>query len=260
MNIVVVMAVAGHDRYFYFASKSIPSFLRNCPSTDLLVFTDNVPRLRPYLALSKRLHLLDYMEHFRSTPLGTIPKRTTFDQPCTKYFDSSYNHKHVVVAALLPMAQHFVKTNLPDVDYILKIDCDAYFAGGDVMQLVKEEIERSPDYDLYLVQRTHHLMGLDGMKRPGAGFTLWAVRGRFIPEYVNRYKGHEQKTILALRPLLRTKILTRPGFHFVLPFREGQPCREYKKEDLEPFLPAYFHVHLKEQFEMLEKWFGAEEG
>jgi len=106
------------------------------------------------------------------------------------------------------------------------------------------------------VDRTDPLMGKDGMERPGVGFTLWTIDGEFMHRYLAGFTGEEQKTILIQRRNMRTRILRRPGYHFVFPFHAGQKKIAYTKEMLEPYLPAYFHVHLESEFNQLEKWFG----
>ena len=256
MNIAVAMAVAGHEKYFYFASKSIPTFLHNCPGTELLVFTDRTARIKDMAPWATRLHAIEYETYFRATPMGRIKELSTFNQKCPGYFDASYNHNHVIVAALLPMAQAWAARHLPWATHLIKIDCDAFFAGGNLMARVAEDVQADPDYDLWLVERTHPLMGRDGMGRPGVGFTMWTAGGPFIPTYIERFNGNEQSTILKLRSRVRTKLLTHPGYHFVFPFHAGQAKIAYTKEQLATVLPAYFHVHLESEFDQLESWFG----
>jgi len=171
-----------------------------------------------------------------------------------KYFD--YGHQHLLVAALLPIAERVLATDA-QYTHILKIDCDSYFAGGNVMGLVAKDISAHPDCDLFLVDRTHPLMGQNaGM--PGVGFTLWRKGGPFIPHYLERFDGVEQRTILRIwqnDEAVKTVVLKRPGFHFVLPFSKIHKKREFSREMLEPFLPAYFHVHGIDNMEKMKKWF-----
>lgn len=256
MKIVTCMSVAGHDRYFDFAKWSIPTFLHNCPRTELLVFTDRVDAIKALGKGNPRLHALDFKRQFDSVRMERVKALSKFNQSCPSYFDSSYNHNHILVAALLPMAHAYAVGHMPGVTHILKVDCDAFFAGGDLMASVEADVREAPAYDLWLVDRSHPLMGKDGMGRPGVGFTLWTVDGAFMPAYLSTFTGEEQKTILIIRRNMRTRILPRPGYHFVFPFHAGHARVAYKREQLKPFLPAYFHVHLDAEFQLLEEWFG----
>ena len=254
-NLLVTMSVAGHERYFEFADLCISSFIKNCPSTKMAVFTDRVDYLKKYNLLSKNIEILDFKTHFDQTDMINIKRQELYNMVCEDYNDPTYNHNHIFVAAVLPMAQKYAMSQ-NQIDYILKIDCDGVFAGGDLFSVLKKDIKKYPGYDLYLVQRTNPLMGFNGRKKlPGVGFTLWNKHGKFINKYNKYFEIEEQRTILNLGNKIKTKILKRPGYHFVFPFQKCQPDVEYTKEKLEEFLPAYFHVHEKKHFDMLSSWF-----
>lgn len=126
-----------------------------------------------------------------------------------------------------------------------------------MMELVREDISHSEDCDLFLVERRHPLMEFYASGKPGVGFTLWRKGSAFIPHYVGRFNGTEQLTILKIykNNVVRTKMLMRPGYHFVRPFWKN---KDVTKEMLEEFLPAYFHlhgIHGRENVKRLEEWF-----
>ena len=69
MEIAVVMCVAGDPMFFKYASYSIPSFLRNNPSTDFFAFTDKPKKMERYKAISARFNIVDirtYRENHQS--------------------------------------------------------------------------------------------------------------------------------------------------------------------------------------------------
>lgn len=258
-SILVSMSVAGHDMYFDFASYSIPSFLNNCKGVKLIVFTDNVSKLEKYKDISDNLIIADFnkafQEHKKNMP-NVIAK--SLDNDKVSYGD--YNHNHILVSSLLPMA-HYEALNMDDIQYIIKVDCDGYFAGENMIESVAKDISKVPDYDLYLVDRTHKWMGLFGKGLPGVGFTMWKKNGNFIKEYNNLFDGNEQGTIVFkcfINKKVKTNILLNPAYHFVFPFhpKHMKKKRNFVKQDLEQFLPAYFHVHKIEELQKMKLWFG----
>ena len=147
-------------------------------------------------------------------------------------------------------------------DYILKVDSDGYFAGGDMMAMVKADILSHPSIEIFMVERKHPLMAHYGGGIPGSGFTLWRIGSRFISEYRQNFTGSQQVTILNMRfsRNIFVKTLKRPGYHFVRPFWKAKTVGgEFTKEIASQFLPAYFHLHGQialEAYEKLEGWFG----
>lgn len=254
----IVVSVAGEERYFEFASYFIPSFLKNNPTTDLLVFTDNAEKIRK---ISEEPKIIDLEDCFTKHPdaVKELEKRGRSDMDMedrTRRY--GFLHHHIFVSALLPISEWHLRDN-GKYSHILKMDIDGYFAGGDMISLLKGDIRKIENIDLYLVERKHALMELYGGGTPGVGFTLWRIGGEFIPEYLKSFHGSEQLTILGLRSRIRTKILSRPGYHFVRPFWQAKKTgRKFTKEQAEEFLPAYFHlhgIHARENMEKLEEWF-----
>ena len=259
-DIAVVMSVAGNGAYFEFASYSIPSFLRNNKSTDLFVFTDDMSRVERIAgADTGRLCIIDilgffkkYEELVRNLEASGVTDEQMSDR--TKRY--GFLHHHIFVSALLPFAEYHLQED-ERYSHILKIDCDSYFAGGDMMELVREDVLSSEDCELFLVERRHPLMEFYSGGKPGVGFTLWRKGSRFIPQYIGQFNGTEQVTILNLyrKKAVKTRILTRPGHHFVRPFWKN---KDVTKEMLEEFLPTYFHlhgIHGRENVKKLEEWF-----
>lgn len=257
-DMAVVVSVAGERQYFEFASYFIPSFLKNNPTTDLLVFTDNVREIRK---ISEEPEIIDLEECFAKHPdaLKELEEKGCSDKDMedrTRRY--GFLHHHIFVSALLPISEWQLRDN-GKYSHILKVDIDGYFAGGDMISLLKGDIRRTEHIDLYLVERKHVLMELYGGGVPGVGFTLWRIGGEFIPEYLKSFHRNEQGTILRLRFRIRTMILSRPGYHFVRPFWQAKKTdRKFTKEQAEQFLPAYFHVHgigAIENLKKLESWF-----
>lgn len=257
-EIATVVSVAGEEAYFEFAAVSIPSFLRNNRSTDLFVFTDNVEKIKRLGSLiTERLYIVDLKKCF-ARQRDMVQRLETIGVPDSEMADRTkrygFLHHHVFVSALLPMAEYFMQDE-EKYTHILKIDIDSYFAGGDMMGLVRRDVSQCEDHDLFLVERKHKLMEAYGA--PGVGFTLWRKGSNFISEYINRFHSTEQTTILDLykKNKVKTKILKRPGHHFVRPFWKRD---NLTKDMLEEFLPAYFHlhgIHARENMKKLEKWF-----
>lgn len=256
MKIAVIMSVAGDPMYFRLAKKSIPSFLRNNISVDLFVFTDDVSRIQKLRnALTGRLHIVDYNRNFLR---NKILIKTLLDQGLPEEAFKSrtekigHVHKHIFVSALPTIAEKHL-TNM-DYDYILKIDVDSYFAGGDMFPELGSDLHKTPDCDLYLVKRT-------GSKTepPGTGFVIWKKGSNFIQSYLQYFHRFRkfQRTIqqLAKTGIVKTHILQRPGYHFICPFNyEGITKKRLQRE-----LPAYFHLAEKnalERIKILEEWFG----
>lgn len=258
-DIAVVVSVAGAERYFEFASYSIPSFLRNNPTTALFVFTDNADKIR---RISEEPEIVDLEECLAKYPdmVKRLKARGCSDidmEDHTRRY--GYLHHHIFISAMLPIAETHLERER--YNHILKVDCDSYFAGGDLISLLKEDIKRDGECDLYLVARKHRLMQLYGGS-PGVGFTLWRKGGDFIPAYVENFHRSEQVTILDLLKAtrVRSKILSRPGYHFVRPFWQAKNKGWiFTKEMASQFLPAYFHlygVHALKNLKKLEEWFG----
>ena len=268
-DIAVVMVVAGDEIYFKFASCfSVPSFLRNNLTTDLFIFTDNVDKMSKALIEEyDRLHIVDYtplLEQHKDIVEKLERKGWQPDLIHSFKEKHGYTHKNVLVTALNPIAESFFKED-ERYSHILKIDSDTYHAGGDMMELLREEVKRaSPDVDLFLVERTHDLMTHYGGGQPGSGFTLWRKGGRFIDEYSKRFDISAKTTIIKMKKQqsINIKMLSRPGFHFCAPFNRARDTgRIFTKEMASRFLPAYFHLNIrvdKEGLEKMEEWFGEE--
>jgi hypothetical protein len=253
-NILVTMVIAGHNQYFKFADMCIPSFIKNCPTTKMLIYTDKIDFLLKYKNISNNIEILDFNKYFKKANIKNIKSKKLYNMVCDNYNDTTYNHEHIFVAAVLPMSQEYA-LDKNGIDYILKIDCDGFFAGGDIFKMLKNDISKYPDYDLFLIERKNLLMGLNEKNLPGVGFTLWKKTGKFIDKYNKYFNREEQETILKITDKVKTKFLERPGYHFVFPFQKDQPNIEYTKEQLEEFLPAYFHIHEQKHFDMLLSWF-----
>ena len=263
IRIVAAMCVAGDSMFFRFASYSIPSFLRNNASTDLHVFTDNPERIEKYQRLSDRLVINDLHKYFDENKelVETFrSKGRTREILRSRRETYGFNFEDIFPVIMPLMADDTLKGK--GYDYILKVDSDGYFAGGDMMAMVKADISNYSYAEVFLVERKHTLMAHYGGGMPGSGFTLWRVGSRFIPEYIRSFTGSQQVTILNMRcsQNISLKTLCRPGYHFVRPFWKAKETgNEFTKEIASQFLPAYFHLHGQialEGYEKLEEWFG----
>lgn len=264
IELAVVVSVMGDDTYFKMASISIPSFLNNNTSADLFIFTDNIDRINKLKNISSdRIHIVNMPERFKEHKhmiKDVIRKGTSEKDMREMAVRRGYFYRQIFVTSLIPIAEDFFKDK--KYSHILKIDVDSYFAGGDMILMVKEEIRKVPGFDLYLVNRTHDLMCHYGGGMPGSGFTLWRKRSNFVPIYLEQFAKTAQVTILSMRGkrLVRTMILNRPGYHFVYPFEKARRTnREFTKEIASGFLPAYFHLFgdtALENMKKMEEWFG----
>lgn len=263
VKIATVMCVVGDSIYFKFASFSIPSFLRNNITTDLCVFTDKPGKINKYSHFSDRMKVVGIKEYFDEHPeiINIFKTKGRTEEDMLRHKEAyGYMFRDVFPAAMPPMAEETLRDK--GYTHILKIDSDSYFAGGDMMAMVKTEVTNNPHIEVFLVERRHPLMHHYGGGVPGSGFTLWKIGGGFASEYIRSFSGSQQMTILAMRfsHQVAVKILTRPGYHFVRPFwKAKQSGGEFTKEMALPFLPAYFHVHGQialEGFAKLDKWFG----
>lgn len=263
-EIATIVSVMGDETYFKMASISLRSFLRNNISANLFIFTDDIGRMSKLKNLGlDRVHVIDMSERFRENE--SIIKDLTEKGPSKEDMKNhnecfDYIHNPIFIAPLVPIAEDFLRNK--KYSHILKVDVDSYFAGGDMMLMVKEEIRRDSGFDLYLIARTHDLMCRYGGGAPGTGFALWRKGSNFATRYLERFAGNFQNTILMLRSkrLLRIKILNRPGYHFVYPFEKAKRTdKVFTKEIASEFLPAYFHLHgidALENMKKLDGWFG----
>lgn len=256
-EIATVVSVMGDDAYFKMAQISIPSFLRNNVSADLFVFTDDVNKLSNIS--SDRIYVIDMLERFKEC--GDLIEKARIEEDAkTQIGRYGRIHSQLYIAPLVPVAEEFFARK--KYSHILKIDADGYFAGGDMMSMVREDVRQAPGFDLYLVKRTHDLMCLYGGGAPGTGFALWRKGSDFASQYVKRFTGSYQVTILKLRRKIhgRFYVLGRPGYHFVYPFEKAKRTnREFTKEIASEFLPAYFHLLGKDALKnmrTLDGWFG----
>lgn len=266
-KIAAAMCVVGDPVYFKFASYSIPSFLRNNIDTDLRVFTDNPKEIERYLPLSDRLGIVDIKDYFNNHPEDVEKfkrKGRTEEDMRRRKTDYGYAFRDVFPAAMPPMADEALKDK--GYTHILKIDSESYFAGGNMMALVREEIDSMSSTEVFLVERKHPAMEHYGGGTPGSGFTLWRINGRFIAEYRRSFTGSQQVTILNMRfnQKVNVNILKRPGYHLVRPFWKAESTgREFTKQMAEAFFPVYIHLYGKKAlgyYKILEGWFGEEKG
>ena len=264
INIATIVCVMGDEAYFKMASVSIPCFLKNNTSANLFVFTDDVDRMNKLRnTITDEFHVVDMLKLHRGheSIVKDLLKKGCSEEFAKKHAERyGHFHKQIFVTSLIPIVEDFFKSK--EYSHILKIDVDSYFAGGDMMLLVKKEIQKFPEFDLFLVERTHDLMCLYGGGQPGTGFVLWKKGSNFASRYIERFTDGFQRTILMLKNehLVHTKILTRPGYHFVYPFtRANVMNREFTKEIASEFLPAYFHLSrhvIFEHMETMRGWFG----
>lgn len=263
INTVAVMCVAGDPVFFEFASYSIPSFLRNNISADLCVFTDNLEEIGKYRGLSKRLNIIDLVDYFKKNQ-NFVEQFKAKGRPekdiQARNERYGFEFKDIYPMIMPPMAEAMLRGK--GYTHILKVDSDSYFAGGDMMAMVRSDIQQHNFADAFLVERRHPLMAHYGGGVPGSGFTLWRIGSQFIHKYINSFTGSQQLTILNLRwdRDCHIKILARPGYHVVRPFEKAQVTGvEFTKEKALQFLPAYFHLHGKDALENMKKldeWFG----
>lgn len=261
MEIATVMCVAGDSMFFKYASHSIPSFLRSNPSIDFFAFTDKPERLEKHKAVSSKFNIVDiriYMENHRGL-VQALKRKGRSEEALQSHADFyKYRFEDIYPIIMPPMAEVTLRDK--GYPYILKVDSDGYFAGGDMMTLVKKDVIANKHAELFLVERKHPDM--KSKTAPGSGFTLWKTGSWFIPEYIKQFHGSQQLTIQQLRNKFRsrTKTLQRPGYHFVHPFRHASNAgREFTKEMALRFAPAYFHLYgptAIKSMEKLEKWFG----
>jgi len=263
INVAAVMCVAGDPVYFKFASYSIPSFLRNNISTDLHVFTDKPEKIKECQGLSRRIIINDirgYFNKHKDIIEKFRRKGRTEEALQSRNERYGFEFRDIFPMVMPPMADDALKGK--GYSHILKVDSDSYFAGGDMMAMVKADVSNNPNADVFLAVRKHPLMELYGGGVPGSGFTLWRIGGRFISEYIRSFTGSQQVTILNMRfgSEVSVRILPRPGYHFVRPFWKAKHTGgEFTKEIASQFLPAYFHMHGQialEAMEKLEGWFG----
>ena len=263
INITAVMCVAGDSMFFKFASYSIPSFLRNNISTDLHVFTDSPERIEQYQGLSGRLAIYDIRKYFdeHKELVEKFKSKGRSEEILRSRIERyGFEFKEIFPVIMPLMADDMLKGK--GYSHILKVDSDSYFAGGDMMAMVKTDISNHPNADVFLVARKHALMEQYGGGVPGSGFTLWRVGGQFTRKYAQNFTGSQQVTILNMRfgSGVFVRILPRPGYHFVRPFWKAKSVgSEFTKETASQFLPAYFHLHGQialEAMEKLEGWFG----
>jgi len=70
------------------------------------------------------------MGQFADTKMPTVKDKATFNQKCPSYFDSTYNHNHILVAALLPMAQTYACKHMKGVSHILRLTAMPFSLAG----------------------------------------------------------------------------------------------------------------------------------
>jgi len=265
-DIATVVSVAGENAYFKFASICIPSFLRNCTSTDLFVFTDKPERIKRIgNALTGKLHIVNlndciskYHNFLKKIKELSLPDEY-FAKRTEKY---GFLHHGFFASALFPIAQHYLEDK--PYSHIMSIDIDGFFAGGDMIANVRHDIfSKYPNFDLYLIERKHELMEQYGGGVPGTGIVIWRKGGPFIKKYTENFTDDDQSTILyelRLKRRVKTYILKRPEYHFVRPFWQAQKKgKEFTKEQASKFLPGYFHFHGKiayQSMKKMEEWFG----
>lgn len=264
MKIAVVVSVCGHQKYFDYAHYSISSFVKNCPNEKMFVLTDNCEKLKKYQ--NENIILKDFAElkNKYSDKIKDIIEKSRIGD-CPVYFD--YNHIHHYVSTLLPVMQFELAET--DFEYILKIDCDSYFAGGNFLDIARKHIDGKNE--LYVVRRDNAMMQLfrykvnDGNQfnqdkfdyAIGVGFTMWKINGNFIDRYIKMFGGVEQDTIWDVMKTIKYKTIDDARLHFVLPFdSSSKNCNiDYGKDELMKYLPAYFHVHDIANMEKFKLWF-----
>ena len=239
MTIAAFMSVCGDQRYFDLALVSIRSFRKACPNTSLYVVTD-----RPE-SIDADVKLILYED-----AIAAIGKQK--DQILGKALPGVYGINKMSYHVLnVPIAQHYVR----DASHILLVDCDSYFAGKGYIHLLEHETKSG--HDLYLAERKHPAMVLARGGKPGAGFCLWRVKSDFAEKYVEKFVSYEPATLNRFQPQdYKTKVLTRPGWHFVYPFKKNP---DFGKAEAEQFLPAYFHLtepNVCQNQRKMEEWFG----
>ncbi len=252
MKIAVIMSVCGHQKYFDYAYYSISSFIKNCPDEKMFILTDDYEKLKKYE--SENIIIYNFPEllnKYHDKIYNILSKSNKGD--CLEYFD--YNHIHHYVSVLLPI-MHF-ELRETDFQYILKIDCDSYFAGGNFLDITRYYICPEHSHDLYMVKRDNPLMELYYDYKVGVGFTMWRSAGSFIDKYIDNFSGVEQNTIWDVMKIINLKIIEDPRLHFVMPFDiENKKCKmKCNKEELIKYLPAYFHVHDIANMEKFKEWF-----
>ncbi len=255
-TIGTIMVVAGDQKYFDYASISIPSFLRtNGKATALFVVTDRFEEIRVYQSLGN-LKVIQYANAI--PPIAEINAELIAKQHRPTYPRSTWNIQTKFFNVIPPMAQHILGANFT---HILKVDCDSFFT-GDIITPLRAEIESG--YGLYLVERKDPRMVVRDMLLPGVGFYMWPTAnpdGGFAALYRQCFVRIEQKTINTLHAgsieLIKTKQLTNPAFHVIYPFKKNP---KFTKADAEAFGPAYFHLDglntdvYQNQLKM-ERWF-----
>jgi ribosomal protein L13E len=257
--IATVMSVCGHKKYFEYAKYSIDSFQHSNPGYSLFVFTTNKSYFNDCI-FSSDVHFINFEEMLKRVPKAVvqhIEKETLAQMKDFIYQDR--RHTHYYVSMLMPMAHTYLK-DISLYTHILKIDCDSYFVGR-MMDMVLKEIE-VVDYPLYLVERQNEHMlvrhNTEGFK-VGVGFTLWKKESSFMNAYINNFEVDEQRTIsgkLYEKRCIPVKILQRPGYHFVYPFKKNP---RFDKRLANRFVPAYFHLtgtNIVEHQKLLTKWYG----
>lgn len=252
MKIAVIMSVCGHQQYFDYAYYSINSFIKNCSDEKLYILTDNREKLKQYE--SKNIIIWNFSEllyKYRDKICNIVSKSDYGD--CYDYF--GYIHKHYFVSALLPIMHFELQQN--NFQYILKIDCDSYFAGGNFLNIARTYISPEHFYDLYMVKRDNPFMQLYHNMQVGVGFTMWKLDGEFINKYIEKFNGIEQESIWEAMKWIKIREIDDARLHFVMPFETDSKKCEIKcsKDDLLQYLPAYFHVHDIVNMEKFKSWF-----
>jgi hypothetical protein len=259
VKIATVLSVCGHAKYFEYASYSIPSFIKSNPNHDLFVFTTNIDYFKEWDFFSQAT-FINFEKALKNVPKVVIEhiERETLGQ-MKSFVYQDRRHTHYYVSMLMPVAHEYLKYK-SEYTHILKIDCDSYFVGA-MMNMVTAEVA-AVDYPLYLVERKHEQMLVrhrsEGFE-VGVGFTLWRKHSSFMNAYVNNFEIDEQRTIsgkLYAKKCMPVKILQRPGYHFVYPFKRNP---RFDKRLADRFIPAYFHLtgtKIVEHQKLFKKWYG----
>jgi len=238
------MTIGGDKEYFQYSDYSIPSFLKSNPGMNLHIFTTSPEYFQKYNNPYLKIYNYNiFKEHKDCQHIVNHIKRRYVN-----FSQFGYTHKHEFCAIGLIIAQQI----LTNSNWILKVDCDSYFAGNIFDIIIPQLVD---NIDLYVVERVNPGTTFES-KEPGAGFILWNRKDEsIIQKYIKYFTGHEQFTLQKkLLPKISHKIFTHPGLHFVWPFTDPN----FNKQDAEKFLPAYFHFtgnNIIEQLKIFESWF-----
>jgi len=250
-----VMSVCGDRKYYDMAEYSIPRFLLENAGSKLTVFSDKPERLL-HLAdkFKDLLEIRDFQESIDNLDGEHRENADIIIEKSNKPWEHyGLEHAHKYVAVLPVLAEAYITST-----FILKIDVDSWFKGDLLIAVISKLLEEykidGGFRDVYLVERPDNgTIKTFGNEWPGVGFLLWYRGSRFVGEYVKRFNGNEQETILVNlchQRNVTARTFKRWEWHTVYPWikaeETGIPFDENELTE-----PYYIHIHVSHAREKL---------